>query len=124
MDRRDASTPERKQIFAATARRPADYPVELPFVPNLQVEVGETAGERTLTWPAVDRPLDLLQQLIGACASAGWSRVAAQRAAVQDDEPTATTHRARFRSGTLERRIEAVQAGPFSFVTLSQKERT
>jgi len=123
------------RMWPPAPQRPADYPEWLPFIPNVEVgiEIGE--GGRVadpdeggavpggsvvvMKWWAVERPLELLQQLLGASAREGWS--------VHDDAPpvtgdTGSVRRITFRQGNRERVLEAVQAARFSFVTLTERD--
>jgi methylmalonyl-CoA mutase cobalamin-binding subunit len=95
--------------WPAAEQRPPGYPAALPFVPDSPVRIEEAGGEVVMTWLAVARPADLVQQLIGACATSGWHRTDAPGAA------------ARFRTDDAERIIEVVYAGQFSFVTLTER---
>lgn len=123
------------QMWPPSSHRPPDFPEGLPFVPGIEVgiEVGE--GGRTadldeggavpagsvvvMKWWAVERPLEVLQQLLGASVRDGWT--------VHDDAPPATgdtgsIRRIAFRQGDRERVVEAVQAARFSFVTLTERD--
>lgn len=104
----------RTRVHAAQPTRPHTYPADLPFVPGRTVQVMDQGAVRRLSWFAVDRPADLVQQLVGACASDGWTR-----------QPVAGAHPPRlvvFTRGEWQRRIEAVQAGELSFVTLEERQ--
>lgn len=108
------------RVFAASTDRPDGYPAGLPFVPNAEVGVeGIAEGDVVvLKWLRVERPLEMLQQLIGASVKDGWT--------LHDDEPPATgdtgsIRRLCFMRGERQRVIEAVQAGEFSFVTLTDR---
>jgi hypothetical protein len=95
--------------WPAAEQRPPGYPAALPFVPNAPVSIEETGGEIVMKWLAVARPADVVQHLIGACATSGWRRIDAAAAG------------ARFRIDGTERIIESVHAGQFSFVTLTER---
>jgi hypothetical protein len=95
--------------WPAAEQRPPGYPAALPFVPHSPVRIEEAGGEIVMTWLAVARPADVVQHLIGASATSGWRRT------------DAAGPGARFRTDHAERIIEAVHAGQFSFVTLTER---
>jgi hypothetical protein len=105
--------------WSPAAGQPEGYPERLPFVPNTPVEIRQEGSRVTMCWRGVDRPFDLLQQLIGASARDGWSRVPDEADAAR----TAPPQRVRFRSDAGERVIEVTVAGPFSSVSLTQSEQ-
>ncbi|CAN5768735.1 hypothetical protein BH23GEM9_BH23GEM9_21990 [soil metagenome] len=85
------------------------------------VEITQSDDGRVMKWWGVSRPIDLLQQLTGALVTAGWTRVNDAEATRGQDEATRGPVRSlRFRCGAMERNVEAVQAGPFSFVILRE----
>ncbi|HSJ23212.1 MAG TPA: hypothetical protein VK929_00925 [Longimicrobiales bacterium] len=110
------------RVFPASSDRPDGYPQDLPFVPGAEVGLeGGIDAEKdsiVLKWLRVERPLEMLQQLIGASVRDGWT--------LHDDDPPATgdtgsVRRLCFVRGARERVIEAVQAAEFSFVTLTDR---
>jgi hypothetical protein len=107
------------KVWEAAPAVPQDYPAGLPFVPNLKVGIEEEAeGVVVMKWWGVERPLEVMQQLLGASVQDGW--------AVHDDLPAATgdagsIRRISMRRGGNERVVEAIQAAPFSFVTLTER---
>jgi hypothetical protein len=106
--------------WPAAAQRPPGYPDALPFVPGAAVDVSasDTAGDSTVVmkWLGVERPDDLVQQLVGACAVTGWRRTPDPA-----DPGPGPSRLVRFVAGGAERVIEAVRAGPFSFVMLTER---
>jgi hypothetical protein len=109
-------------IWPAADSAPEGYPRDLPFVPRVQVAIEGDAGEGgdvvVMKWWGIERPIELLQLLSGASARDGW--------VLHDDDPPATgdagsVRRLRFVRGSEERIVEAVQAGAFSFITLTQR---
>jgi hypothetical protein len=106
--------------WPASAQRPPGYPEALPFVPDaavdVTVDVTGDGGTVVMKWLGVERPADLVQQLVGACAVAGWRRTADPA-----DPGRSTPRHVRFVAGEAERVIEAVHAGPFSFVMLTER---
>jgi hypothetical protein len=107
------------KVWPPAAAVPAGYPAGLPFVPNRQVAVElEAGGVRVMKWWGVDRPVELVQQLIGTSVQEGW---ALDEAAAAPSGDAGVARRLRFARGTDERVIESVQAGHFSFVTLTER---
>jgi hypothetical protein len=102
-----------RTLRAATVR-PEHYPADLPFVPDRPVELSMAGSELRLAWHGVDRPFDLVQQLIGASAQDGWTREERQQAG-------APPRRVRLGRAGARRQIDVVQAGPFSSVVLKQR---
>jgi hypothetical protein len=118
------------KIWQAAQSRPDGYPEGLPFVPGTEVAVesdrhgdpaeGASGEVVVMKWWAVPRPLELLQQLLGACVTEGW-------VLHEDNPPTANGDPGSVRTLHLhragrERVVEAVQANPFSFVTLKERD--
>jgi hypothetical protein len=108
------------EIWPAAASRPDDFPAGLPFVPDVEVGVEHdaVAGVVVMKWWGVARPLELMQQLLGASVKDGWT--------LYDDAPQPTgdagsVRRMCFRLRERERIIEAMQAAQFSFVTLTER---
>jgi hypothetical protein len=87
-------------------------------VPNVEVGIEDGAGVVVMKWWGVQRPLELMQQLLGASVQDGWQLVS------EVPRPTGDAGSIRtmvFRREQLERTVETVQAAPFSFVTLTQR---
>jgi hypothetical protein len=103
------------RTLRAAAQRPENYPADLPFVPCRPVELSMAGSELRVAWHGVDRPFDLVQQLIGASAQDGWTREERQQTA-------APSRRVRLSRAGVQREIDVVQAGPFSSVVLKQRE--
>jgi hypothetical protein len=108
------------EIWPASAERPEGFPAGLPFVPHVEVAVEHdaVAGVIVMKWWGVARPLELMQQLLGASVKDGWT--------LHDDEPPITgdagsVRRMCFRLGERERTVETLQAAQFSFVTLTER---
>jgi hypothetical protein len=59
-------------IYPASAERPPDYPAGLPFIPGALVEITEFADAAVMKWFAVERPFEVMQQLVGMSAADGW----------------------------------------------------
>jgi hypothetical protein len=108
------------RVWPAAGSAPEDYPEGIPFVPDVEVGI-ETESDGDIVvmkWWAIQRPLELMQQLLGASVRQGW--------VLHSDEPPATGDTGSIRSMCFhregrERVIEALQAGPFSAVTLTQR---
>jgi hypothetical protein len=103
-------------IFPAAAQRPDGYPDTLPFIPNQLVEITEFEDAVVMKWFGVERPFDVMQQLVGASVAEGWTAVS------EEAEPAdAGGTRRRFTRGRLERELEVLPAGPFTSVILRQR---
>jgi hypothetical protein len=106
------------KVWSGTATVPPDYPTGLPFVPNAEVGIEEKGDAVLMKWWALQRPLELMQQLLGASVQDGWQLTS------EEPQPTGdagSMRRMVFQRDGLERIIEALQAAQFSFVTLTQR---
>jgi hypothetical protein len=108
------------EIWPAAATRPDAFPTSLPFVPHAEVGVEQdaVAGVVVMKWWAVARPLELMQQLLGASVKDGWT--------LHDDDAPSTgdagsVRRMCFRRDERERIVEALQAASLSSVTLTER---
>jgi hypothetical protein len=100
--------------WPAAGRRPQGYPAGLPFVPGRPVRIDEREDSVVMNWHGVAQPADLVQQLVGASVADGW-----RQAAGAPPSPGAA-QTLRFVRDDADRILEAVHAGPFAFVTLTQ----
>jgi hypothetical protein len=61
-------------VYQGASQRPAVYPEDLPFVPNLEVRVIENVTGRVLQWQA--EPVEVVREaVLRACLEEGWERV-------------------------------------------------
>jgi len=64
------------RLILASGAKPADYPPDLPYVPDEVVMLGPQTGHTVATWWSTGDLPSLLAELERQCAAAGWARQA------------------------------------------------